>query len=71
MMVEVRVHPGAGSSRVVKGERLEVWVKERAEKGKANSAVVKAVAEFFSIPSSKVRIVRGHSSRRKLLELDI
>jgi uncharacterized protein len=70
MIFEAKVHPGAREAKVVRGDKLEVWVKERADKGKANKAVIRTVAAFFSVPTAKVRIVRGHSSRKKLVEVD-
>lgn len=71
MIVEARVHPGARESRVVHDGVLEVWIKERAERGNANRALVQLVAKHFSVPASHVRLLRGHSARKKLLEVDI
>jgi uncharacterized protein YggU (UPF0235/DUF167 family) len=41
----------------------------RARDGKANEAVVKAVAESLRVPKSQVRIVSGLLSRTKVLEV--
>ena len=47
-----------------------VSVNAPAEKGKANEAVVALLAGYFSVPRSRIKIVRGNSSRRKLIEID-
>lgn len=39
------------------------------EKGKANREVVAALAEYFGIPSSCVRIIHGQKSRLKLVAI--
>lgn len=44
-------------------------VRERAEDGQANQAVVKAIAAHYGVAAAEVRLVHGHSSRRKLLEI--
>ena len=68
--VAVRVKPGAKSSGIERlGETLVVRVSERAEKGKANAACARALAEHFAVPPSRVRLVRGAVSREKLFEI--
>jgi uncharacterized protein len=46
-----------------------VRVSEPAEDGRANAAVVAALAEHFGVAKSAVTVVHGHSSRRKLVEV--
>ncbi|HVY10349.1 MAG TPA: DUF167 domain-containing protein [Mycobacteriales bacterium] len=76
MRVVVRVYPGAARSQVGgrygEGEppSLVVRVRERAVEGKANEAVLRAVARAFGLPRTRVRLVTGARSRTKLLELD-
>ena len=40
------------------------------EGGKANAAVEKTLAHAIGVPKSAVRVVRGHSSRVKQVEID-
>ena len=40
-----------------------------AEDGKANAAVIEALAKQFDVPKSAVKIVRGLASRRKEAEI--
>lgn len=46
-----------------------VSVQAPARDGKANRALVELLAQYFDIPKTSVKIVRGHSSRHKLVEL--
>ena len=52
------------------GGVLVVRVREPAIDGRANQAVVTAVAGALGMPKMSVRIVRGSSSRHKLIEAD-
>jgi len=71
MRVRVRVKPGAREESVSREPdgSLLVSVAARAQEGKANEAVVKAVAKSLRVPKSSVRIVSGLSSRTKVLEV--
>ena len=46
-----------------------VAVSAPAEDGKANAAVVDALARHFDVPKSSVQIVRGLASRNKEVEV--
>ena len=71
--VKIRVTPGARVARITvqfcdsnpPTEVLCVYVTERARDNKANQAVIKALAEYWSIPPSYIRIKRGLASRDK------
>lgn len=69
MKISVKVKAKAKEERLEKpGEGVfAVWVKEPAQKGKANLAVVRVVAKHFKVPQDKVRIVSGLSSRQKVV----
>jgi len=54
--------------RLAEGE-YRVSVHAPAKEGKANEAVVELLANYFSIARSTIRIVRGQSARRKLIEI--
>lgn len=47
----------------------KVEVKEPPIGGKANEAIIKALAKYFNIPPSSVRLVRGQSSKHKFFEI--
>ena len=71
MKISVRVKPNAKQEKTEKiGERdFSVWVKEKPQEGKANRAVIKALAEYFGIPQADVALVKGQSSREKIFEI--
>ncbi len=71
MRLRIRVKPGAHADSVSREPdgSLRVSVRARAQEGKANEAVVKAVAKFLRVPKSRVSIVSGLSSRTKVLEV--
>jgi uncharacterized protein len=71
MRLRIRVKPGAREEKVSREPdgSLLVSVTARAQEGKANEAVVKAVAKALRVPKSSVRIVSGLSSRTKTLEV--
>jgi len=70
MRLRIRVKPGAHEEKVSREPdgSLLVSVRARAQEGKANEAVVKAVAKLLRVPKSQVSIVSGLSSRTKVLE---
>ncbi len=38
--------------------------------GKANLAVIEALAENYDVPKSMVRLISGHTSKTKTFEID-
>lgn len=71
MRLSVSVIPRAARERVEPmGEgRLRVAVAAPPREGRANAAVVRAVAAYLNVAPSRVRIVRGGTSRHKILEV--
>jgi uncharacterized protein (TIGR00251 family) len=71
-LLTIRAHPGSRVARVEKlGEgEYKVHVPAPPEKGEANREVVAALADYFGLPASRIRIVRGERSRIKLVALE-
>ena len=68
----VVVKPNAhhiGVEKISESE-FRVAVRAPARDGAANRAVIEALAEFFAIAKSSLRIVRGHSARKKQIKMD-
>ena len=57
------------SVRKINDAHFEVAVKEPPIQGRANVAVIRALADFLSIAPSRLRITSGHASRRKIIEM--
>lgn len=69
--ISVSVKPQAKRESVIKvadGE-YRVAVRPPAQGNQANEAVVKLLAEYFSVSKSAVAILHGHRSRKKLVEI--
>ena len=51
-------------------DTLTVYVKAPAIEGRANAAAIKLLAKHFKVASSKVKLVRGATSKYKIFEID-
>jgi hypothetical protein len=71
MKIFVKVKPGAREERVEKIDDInfKVQVTQLPEKGKANLAVIRALAEYFNLSRSNVQIVSGSTSKLKVIEI--
>lgn len=69
LSVAVRVKPGASRNRVGGGHgepaALVVAVTAPAVDGRANQAVLRALADAFAVRPGDVRLAAGHASRSK------
>lgn len=66
----VQVKPQRAKNQVEPTETgLLVQLRATPEDGKANVALICVLAEHFGVRKSDVRIVSGHSSRTKLVEI--
>ncbi len=48
---------------------FKVQVKEAPEKGRANQAVLKALADYFGTSQSNIKIISGSTSKLKIIEI--
>jgi uncharacterized protein len=69
--LRLRVSPGARRAAIVGryGEAWKVHVSAPPERGQANDAVVRLLAERLGLPPSGVSLVSGAASRDKVVEL--
>jgi uncharacterized protein len=68
---ELHVHPGS-SRRSVGGNHngaLIIHVRSRAVDGAANAEVLRVLADAFSVKSRNVSLIRGATSRQKLVSV--
>lgn len=69
--MRLRVVPGSKESGIV-GRHGEAWklrVTAAPERGRANEAAVRLLAETLGIVPADVRLVAGHGSRDKIVEV--
>lgn len=68
-LLTVRVKPGAKESSVREEHGMfVVSTPARPEAGKANQAVIRLLAEKLGVAPSTLRIVRGSTSRTKMVQ---
>lgn len=66
----VRVIPHAKQNKVIcNNDVLRVYTTTAPENGKANNAVIDLLADFFYVPKSKILIIRGATSRNKVISI--
>ena len=73
MKISVHIKPNSRHrEEVVKNddETLTVYTKAPAIEGRANAAVIKLLAKYFKVAPSKVKLVRGATSKYKIFEID-
>lgn len=71
MKIFVKVKPKADEEKVMKlsDTNFKIWVKEPPEKGRANRAVVRVLADYFNTGQSSIKIISGSTSKLKIIEI--
>jgi uncharacterized protein (TIGR00251 family) len=69
--LRIRVSPGARTTELVgrQGEAWKVRVAAPPERGRANDAVLKLLADRLRVPRGELSLVSGASGRDKVVEL--
>lgn len=68
MKLDVRIIPNSKRFEIKEeNNRIKIYLKSRAEKGKANIELVKALSKALG---KSVRIIRGEKSRNKVIEVE-
>ncbi len=71
MKITVKVTPHAKTETVEQQNSVYiVKVRAAAKEGKANDAVIKLLASYFSVPKSAVIIKTGLANRNKIIEIE-
>ncbi len=72
MKISVHIKPNSRHrEEVVKNDddTLTVYIKAPAIEGRANAAAIKLLAKHFKVAPSKVKLVRGATSKYKLFDI--
>ena len=76
-IISVKLTPKASSDRIGEirklsngEEQLAIYVTAPPDRGKANEALLRLLATHFGLAASRLKIVRGHASRNKLIEIE-
>ena len=71
-LITVKVHPRSPKPGVEKTGENEYKIRVGAapDKGKANEELIELLAAHFDVPKSTIRVLRGTTSRVKLIAVD-
>ncbi len=70
MLVNIKVIPKAKKIHIKQeAGRLKVYLTAPAIEGKANSALIEILADYFKVKKSSVSIIRGEKSREKVVSI--
>ena len=71
MNIFVTAKPGARITKIVEidSTHFRISVHAPAHEGKANTAIIDALADHLGIPKSRVRLLRGEKYKEKVFEI--
>lgn len=70
-LIQVRVVPRSSQNKIaIQDGGLKIWVTSPPVDGAANDAVCAILAKTLGIAPSRVQVVRGESSRDKLVRVE-
>lgn len=71
MIIQVRITPNAKKSEITElgNNGYKIKVDAPAIGGKANVRLIEILSDYFNVPKSSIRMVKGHRSREKVLEI--
>jgi len=72
MKINVKVIPNAAKNEIVliSENNYKIKVSSPPSDGKANTALIKLLADYFKVPKKAVNIKTGMSSRKKIIEIN-
>lgn len=70
-LIRVKTFPDAKKYHLEEVEPfvLRIFMREPAKNNLANKKVLESVADFYSIPRNKLRMVTGHRGQQKTIEV--
>jgi uncharacterized protein (TIGR00251 family) len=70
MMLKIKVKPNSRKQEIEeKSGFLLVSLKSPPENNLANLELIKLLSKHFSVPDNKIKILKGKSSRNKIIEV--
>ncbi len=73
MKANIQIKPNSKKGPLVEMQAdgsLIVYVREVAVDGKANEALVKILAKHYDVQKTHIKILRGATSKRKVIEIN-
>lgn len=72
MIINVKVRPDSGNNDIVKQDDFYIInLRESAENNKANIELIKVLSKYFNCDQMNIRIKRGKTSRKKMIEVNL
>lgn len=73
MYIKVKATAGAKKEKFEQSGKdlFKISVKEKAERNMANGRLREVLADHFSLPLGKIRLISGHHSPSKIFSVDI
>lgn len=70
-IVRIKAFPNAKKPAIEETapQVLRVFVREDPKQNRANNAVIRAVADYYSIPKNKLRMISGHMMQNKMIQI--
>lgn len=71
MKYTVTVKPGTSQEKIIEitPSEIVVYLRAKAHDGEANDALIKLLSKHFKTAKTNIKIIRGHKSRTKTIEL--
>ena len=71
MNITITAHPNSKKPRIEKDlfGQLHVYVSQPPLEGRANEAVILALADYFKVKKYQVQLVRGEKSKLKIFQI--
>lgn len=71
MILNVRVTPKASRNLIKEEEgNLKAYLSRPAQDGQANAQLIELLSEYLKVKKYQIKIIRGHKSRDKVVEIN-
>ena len=69
MQIKIRVIPNARQNKITADDdgNLKIYTTKSPSDGQANDAVVKQLSDYLKVPKLQIKIIRGITSRDKVI----
>ncbi|MFA5013210.1 MAG: DUF167 domain-containing protein [Candidatus Paceibacterota bacterium] len=71
MLINVKAFPSSKKEEIIsKGESgFDVFVREKPINGEANRAITRVLSQYFNVPDSEAKLVKGFRQRNKIFSI--
>ena len=67
----IRVTPHARQNKVVESDGvLRVYTTVAPENGRANTAVIELLSDYFDVPKTRIKVLKGLTGRDKVVTVE-